>query len=229
MSTHQPIKTWAEHDRPREKLLQLGAQSLSEAELIAILIRTGTKSNTALDVSRMILTKANNNLDELSKLSAHDLAKIKGLGPIKAITIVAAFELARRKQQTIVPDKVVVKSSADAAQFFHALLSDLSHEEFWILLLNRANRVLGKRPISKGGISGTIVDPKIIFREAIEAKASGLILCHNHPSGNLKPSEADIDLTKRIKEAGRNLEIVILDHLIIGGASFYSFADEGIL
>ena len=229
MSNHQRLKDWSVEDLPREKLVKSGASSLSEVELIAILLRTGTKSLTAIDIARMLLSNSGNRLEDLCRCSISDLSKIKGLGPIKAITLIAAFELGRRRQLLPVQEKVQIRSSSDAAQYFQAQLSDLNHEEFWILMLNRSNKVLGKRVISKGGVSGTVVDPKIIFREALEARASGLILCHNHPSGNTKPSEADLQLTKKLKAAGNNIEIGILDHVIIAGTSFFSFADEGIL
>lgn len=229
MKESNSIKHWAENDRPREKLLRYGPQSLSDSELLAILLRTGTRNHNVLELSRHILAAADNSLDVLGRSTAGDFARIEGLGPAKALTLVAAFELGRRRQSLAMPQKAAIKNSQDAAIIFQSQLCDLSHEEFWILLLNRANRIIGKKGISKGGIAGTVVDPKIIFREALEARASGIILCHNHPSGNTQPSEADVQLTKKIKEAGRNLEITVLDHLIIAGSSFYSFADEGVL
>jgi len=229
MIEHLNIKDWALEDRPREKLMKLGKQSLSTAELIAILLRTGTRKSTALDLSRQVLGASNNDLSQLSRLTINDLSKIKGLGPVKAITLVAALELGRRRREEETPKKSQISCSKDAVDILQPHLADLNHEEFWIILLNKANRLIDKKSISSGGMTGTVVDPKIIFREALESRACAIILGHNHPSGNTKPSEADIQLTKKLKEAGKNLEISVLDHVIIAGSSFYSFADEGML
>jgi DNA repair protein RadC len=223
------IKSWSENDRPREKLMLLGKDSLSDAELLSILIRTGTASQNALEVARSVLLLGNNNLADLSRLTIEDLSKVNGLGKVKAITIIAALELGRRRRTAESSNIQKIKTSMEAVEIFRPHLADLSHEEFWILLLNRANVIIGKKNVSRGGLSGTLVDPKIIFKESIEARASGIILCHNHPSGNNRPSDADIRLTQKIKEGGRHLEISILDHIIIAGSSFYSFADEGLL
>ena len=226
------IKSWAEDDRPREKLLKKGKSSLSDAELIAILIGSGNTEETAVDVSKKILMKVGNNLNELGKLSAEDLSKdkkLKGVGIVKAITIVAALELGRRNRESEAVKKEKISSSKDVADIFQALLGDHPHEEFWVLLLNRANKIIDKIKISSGGVSGTVVDPKMLFRTAIMNLASSIILCHNHPSGNKKPSEADIKLTKQLKEAGKFLEIPILDHIIITDQDFFSFADEGMM
>lgn len=223
------IKSWSENDRPREKLMLLGKDALSDAELLSILIRTGTASQNALEVARSVLILGNNNLADLSRLTVEDLSKVYGLGKVKAVTIIAALELGRRRRTAESSNIQKIKASIDAVEIFRPHLADLSHEEFWILLLNRANNIIGKKNISRGGLSGTLVDPKIIFKESIEARASGIILCHNHPSGNNRPSDADIRLTQKIKEGGRHLEISILDHIIIAGSSFYSFADEGLL
>lgn len=226
---HLNIKEWAKEDRPREKLVKYGKSSLSTAELIAILLRTGTAKSTALDLSRQVLAFANNDLSSLCRLTISDLSKIKGLGPVKAITLVAALELGRRRREEETPMKSQITSSKDAVDMLQPHLADLNHEEFWIILLNKANRLINKKAISTGGMTGTVVDPKIIFREALEARACSIILGHNHPSGNNKPSEADIQLTKKLQEAGKNLEISVLDHVIIAGSTFYSFADEGMM
>lgn len=226
------IKSWAEDDRPREKLLKKGKASLSDAELIAIIIGSGNNEETAVDVAKKILMKVGNSLNELGKLSAEDLSKdkkLKGVGMVKAISIVAALELGRRNRESEAVKKEKISSSKDVADIFQPLLGDHPHEEFWVLLLNRANKIIDKKKISSGGVSGTVVDPKMLFRIAIQDLASSIILCHNHPSGNKKPSEADIKLTKQLKEAGKFLEIPILDHIIITDQDFFSFADEGMM
>jgi DNA repair protein RadC len=224
-----PITAWAEDDRPREKLMGKGRQALSDAELIAILIATGNTEESAVELSKRILASANNNLNELSKLTVNDLIKFKGIGEAKAITIVAALELGRRRKETETTKREKIATSANVYEIFKPVLLDLPHEEFWILLLNRSSLVLKKELISRGGVSGTVVDSKIIFKTAIENLASSVILCHNHPSGNTKPSEQDIQITKKLKEAGRLLEIPVLDHVIVSETGYYSFADEGIM
>ena len=225
---NQPIKTWSENDRPREKMLRHGKNALSDAELLAILIRTGTREKNAVEIARDILALGNQNLASLSRLSVDEMATIKGLGPVKAITICAALELGRRRRESeAILEKIA--NSRDAAAIMQPHLADLSHEEFWVILLNRANKVLTRKNISVGGTSGTVVDAKIIFKEAIQARCSGIILCHNHPSGNNRPSEADIQLTRKLKEGALQLDLAILDHIIIAGSSFFSFADEGLL
>jgi DNA repair protein RadC len=223
------IKSWAEEDRPREKLLLKGKAALSDAELIAILLGTGTKAVSALELAKSILNKADNNLNELAKLSVKDLQKLKGIGEAKAISIVSALELGRRRKEGEVLQKPKITCSEDAYQLMVAHLLDLPHEEFWILMLNKANLVLKKEQISMGGVSGTIADPKIIFRRTIEEGATGIILVHNHPSGNVKPSQADISLTQRMREGGQFLDIAVLDHLIFTNESYFSFADEGLI
>lgn len=223
------IKNWAEDDRPREKMLKLGASSLSDAELIAILLRTGNSSSTALDLAREILLSGQNDLQRIAMNGINPLANIKGIGKVKAITLHAALELGRRCRLAEVRQKPRISTSMDGFLLLEPLLRDLQHEEFWILLLNRANMVIDTRMISKGGVSGTVVDPKLIFHEALQQKASGIILGHNHPSANPKPSENDLKLTKKIKEAGQFLEISVLDHIIVAGNGYYSFADEGTL
>lgn len=223
------IKSWAEADRPREKLLLKGKSSLSDAELIAILIGSGNSEQTAVELAQHILRNCQNNLSNLARLSVKELQKHKGIGEAKAISIVAGLELGRRRKSEEPTKKMSIKSSQDAFNLLHGDLMDLPHEEFWLLLLKRNNEVIRKLMISKGGVSGTVVDAKIIFKYALEETASGIILSHNHPSGNLKPSQEDIRLTNRIKEAGKALDITVLDHLIITNESFFSFADEGLL
>jgi DNA repair protein RadC len=223
------IKEWAVEDRPREKMLAKGIRSLSEAELIAILIGSGNLEESAVEVSRRIMSSVNNNLNELGKKSIADLQKFKGIGPAKAITIAAAMELGRRRKESEPDEKPKVVTSADAAAIFKPLLSDLPHEEFWVLFLNRNNLVIDKMMVSQGGLSGTVIDVRIILKTALEKLACSIVLCHNHPSGNLIPSEADKDITKKIKEAGKHMDIPVLDHLIIGNDSYFSFADEGLI
>jgi DNA repair protein RadC len=223
------ILSWAEEDRPREKLLLKGKSALSDAELIGILLGSGTVSMSAVDLAKLILNDVDNNLNSLAKLSVKDLQKFKGIGEAKAITIVSALELGRRRRESEAPKKQRITSSRDAYDIIKPHLMDLAHEEFWILLLNRANIVMKKVQISAGGVAGTVADPKIIFKTALENLCSAIILVHNHPSGNLQPSQADRELTRKMKEAGHLLEIPVLDHLIVTDQSYYSFADEGIL
>lgn len=223
------IKSWAEQDRPREKMLEKGRQVVTDAELIAILIGSGNKNETAVELSKRILASVGNSLNELGKMSVADLSKFKGIGTAKAISIVAALELGRRRKESEIVKREKITLSKDVFDIMHPLLMDLHHEEFWLLMLNRANVVIKKELLSKGGVSGTVVDTKLIFKAAIENTCSSIIICHNHPSGNLKPSEADIRITKTIKEAGKLIEIPLLDHLIISDAGFYSFADEGMI
>ncbi|MBL4754237.1 MAG: DNA repair protein RadC [Flavobacteriales bacterium] len=223
------IKTWAEEDRPREKLLLKGRSALSDAELIALLIRSGSIEASAVDLSKQILANVDNKLGELAKMSVNDLMKHKGVGEAKAISIAAALELGRRRREEEGTRKKKITSSRDAYEVLGPRLEDLSHEEFWILLLNRANMVIGRFEISKGGISGTVADSKIIFKHALENLASAIILCHNHPSGNLQPSESDIKTTEKLKKAGMIMDILILDHIIISDSGYFSLADEGIL
>jgi DNA repair protein RadC len=223
------IKNWAEEDRPREKLILKGKAALSEAELIAILIGSGTKTLSAVDLSKLILSKYNNNLNELAKCSVEDLKKFKGIGEAKAITIVSALELGRRRKETEQLKKPRITSSKSVFEVMQGELLDLDHEQFWVLMLDRANQVIKKVQISAGGVAGTVVDQKILFKSALECLASGIILIHNHPSGNLKPSDQDIRLTKKIQNAGITLEIPVLDHLIFTNHAYFSFADESML
>jgi DNA repair protein RadC len=223
------ITDWAVEDRPREKLIQKGIASLSDAELLAILISSGTKDKSAVDLGRELLSVANNNLNSLGKLTIADLKKLRGIGTARAVTITAALELGRRRKLTEVQDVPQIRSSKDIADIFQPLLSDLLHEEFWILFLNRSNKVINKMKLSQGGISGTVTDVRIVMKTAIEYLASGIIVCHNHPSGNLNPSESDTKITQKIKEAGNLMDIQLLDHIIISDKDYYSFADNGLL
>lgn len=223
------IKEWAKDDRPREKLLIKGPTALSNSELLAILIATGSGAKSALDLAQDVLRLGKENLNELGKVSINELTKIKGIGEAKAITIAAAMELGRRRQATASLEKPVVSSSADVAAFLHTSLRDYRHEVFAVIFLNRANKINDFKIVSEGGITGTVADPRIILRTALEKEAVSLILCHNHPSGSLKPSRADEELTQKIKEAAKYFDIKVLDHLIVGDDGYYSFADEGIL
>jgi DNA repair protein RadC len=228
-SNYISIKSWAEEDRPREKLLLKGRNALTDAELVAILIGSGSRSESAVDLSKRILKSVENNLNELGKSSISELMKFKGIGEAKAISIAAALELGRRRQLSDVKKRPQIRSSRDAYNVIAQLLVDLPHEEFWILLLNRSNHVIGRSQISSGGTSGTIVDAKMIFKKALEVQASAIIMCHNHPSGSLKPSQADLSVTKKIKQGGTYLDIGVLDHLIISERGYCSLADEGLM
>ncbi len=221
------IKQWAEADRPREKLLHKGKQNLSNAELLAIILCSGNHKETALDLAKKILAQNNENLFELSKLGVHDLTRIKGIGKVKAITLLAALELANRKSSWKALSRDSVFNSKDVFNVMNTILNSSSYEEFWIILLNRANKIIHKTSISEGGISGTVADPRKIYKIALDYKACSMILCHNHPSGNVKPSEADIKLTQKLKNAGKLIDIYVIDHVIIGEGNFFSFADEG--
>jgi len=223
------IKNWALEDRPREKLMNHGTQSLSDTELLAILLGSGTRNISAVDLARQILESAGNNLHQLGKASISELKQIKGVGQAKALLLLSAFELGRRRNLTDTITKHKITSSNDAFKLFHPILGDIPHEEFWILLLNRSNQIIEKVRISQGGVSGTVIDTRLILRFAIEKLASGLILCHNHPSGNNQPSEPDKKITEKIQSAAGFMEINLLDHIIIADKTFFSFADEGIL
>lgn len=223
------IKSWAEEDRPREKLLNKGKGSLSDAELLAILLGSGSREDTAVGLAQKILHSVGNNLNELGKCSIAELKKFKGIGEAKAITVAAAMELGRRRQLSRIHEKPQVTCSRDAFNAIAPLLMDLPHEEFWMLLLNRANRILSREQVSQGGVAGTVVDAKLVYQRAIEGRACSIVLCHNHPSGNLSPSQADIDLTRKLKKAGETLDVVVVDHLIVGDGGYYSFADEGLI
>ena len=227
--TNLSIKSWAEADRPREKLSTQGRRALTDAELIAILIGSGSRTESAVELSKRILHHYDNDLNNLGKASISELSKFKGIGEAKAISIIAALEVGRRRTDTeaVIPETII--ASKDAYVIMRRHFIDLNHEEFWVLLLNRANKSIAKELISKGGLAGTVVDPKIVFNVALQHSAAYIFMMHNHPSGNLKPSNEDVYLTKKIVEAGRILELPILDHLIIGNDGYYSFADNSML
>ncbi|MEI6523035.1 MAG: DNA repair protein RadC [Bacteroidota bacterium] len=223
------IKQWAEEDRPREKLILKGRQALTDAELLAIIIGSGTPKESAVELSKKILSLANNNLFLLGNLTLEDLKKVKGIGEAKAISIAAALEIGRRRKESEPPKKLKIDSSKSAYEYIYQDLSDLPHEEFYVVYLKRSNEVIEKMSLSKGGLAGTVVDVRIILKRAIELQASALVLFHNHPSGNLKPSGADLDITKKIIEAGKFMDISVLDHLIIGHNKYLSLRDENLI
>ncbi len=223
------IKDWSKDDQPREKLLEKGASALSNSELIAILIRTGNLDESAVNLSQKILTSANNNLNELGKFSVTDMTKLKGIGMAKAISVIAALELGRRRKVDDILNKKKITTSHEVYEYFQPLMGDISHEEFWVLMLNRANKIIERQKISQGGMAGTVIDVKIIFRKALEARASSIILCHNHPSGNTSPSKSDIEITKKLYDAGKTMDISILDHVILSDHDYFSFADKGMI
>jgi len=233
MATYQPpkltIKNWSEEDQPREKLMLKGKSTLSNAELIAILIGSGNSDSSAVELSRQILDTFGNNLSELSKKNIHDLMKFKGIGEAKAISIIAALELGRRRKDSDKPDKKIIGSSRSVYDLMYESMVDLSHEEFWVVFLNRANGVIKKDRISIGGISGTVADVRMIMKMSIECLSCGIILVHNHPSGSFQPSLADKQLTQKLKEAGKLLDVPVLDHVIFTDNGYFSFADEGLL
>ena len=229
MQNKVSIRKWAEEDRPREKMLLKGRESLSDAELVAILMGSGNREESAVGLARRILSDVEDNLIGLSRKSIHDLMKYKGVGEAKAISICAALELGRRRRGSEIAKKDKIHSSKDAFELMQQHLSDLNYEEFWLILLRRNNSVIAKKQVSEGGVAGTVVDPKRIFRECLENGANSVILCHNHPSGNKNPSEADKTITKKIVNGGKLLDISVLDHIIVGEESFFSFADEGIM
>ncbi|MBK7311434.1 MAG: DNA repair protein RadC [Sphingobacteriaceae bacterium] len=226
---HINLKSLSEDDRPREKLMQMGRQHLSDAELLAIILGSGNTDETAIQLAQRILHESKNDINTLAKLSLNELQKFKGVGPAKAINIAAAFELGRRRKDTDVVEQPKITSSRDVFNLLNPKLADLPHEEFWMVLMNRANKVIKIESISKGGISGTVVDVRLVSKSAIENNTSSVILAHNHPSGNLKPSQEDISITKKIKEALKFFDITLFDHLIIGDQNYYSFTDEGAL
>lgn len=223
------IKQWSADDQPREKLLMKGAENLSDSELIAILIGGGSRGKSALDLAKEVLKLGKNNLADLSKLSVKELMKIKGIGEAKAISIASALELGRRRHASAPREKSIINASADVARYLQTLLKDHRHEVFAVLFLNRANKINHFEIVSTGGITGTVADPRMILKKALEEDAVSIILCHNHPSGSLKPSRADEELTQKIKEAAKYFDIKVLDHIIVSEDGYYSFADEGIL
>lgn len=218
---------WAPDDRPREKLLLKGAPSLSDAELLAILIGSGSAKLNALDLARCVLAKVGNDLNKLAKLNAYELREICGLGFAKALNVIAAIELGRRRQPDDVSQQTTITSARVAYDMMKPFLADLRKEEFWVLILNRRNVVIDKIQISIGGVSGTLADPKVIFKAALERLGSAIILMHNHPSGNLKPSVADENLTWKMRDGSKLLDIALLDHIIYTDCGYYSFAEEG--
>lgn len=229
MST-QSIKNWAVDDRPREKLALKGADSLSNSELLAILINNGTVNKSAVELAKELLGKVNNDLQKLAKLTVKEMVKlnVKGLGPAKAITIAAALELGIRRNMADSKKDVII-TSRDIAEYLRAKLKDHKHEEFMVVYLNRAAKVIHDETVSKGGIAGTIADPRVIIRKALENSATSIVLCHNHPSGSLRPSRQDEELTTKIKEAAKFFDIRVADHIIVSDEGYYSFADEGLL
>ena len=223
------IKNWATEDRPREKMIEKGREVLSDAELIAILIGSGNANESAVDLSRRMLKDINGNLIQLSQLSINDLTKYNGIGEAKAVSIAAALELGRRRRYAEAAQQTLIRNSRDAFEYFYMHTQDLVHEQFWVLLLNPANKVIRMVKISDGGVNGTSADPKRIFKTAIENNATALMLCHNHPSGNVEPSDADKTLTRNIVKGGKLLEIKILDHIVVGIDNYFSFADSGMI
>lgn len=223
------IKHWAEDDRPREKLLQKGKLSLSDAELIAILIGSGSKNESAVQLGKRILSSGKNNLNELGKFSVHQLCKFKGIGSAKAVSIIAALELGRRRRIEEALEKKKITSSASVFELMQPVIGELPHEEFWIIYLNNSNKVIEHLQLSKGGITGTLVDVRLTLKKALELGATAIILAHNHPSGTLLASAADKLLTKKLKTAAQSLDIKVLDHVIVTEKSYFSFADEGVL
>lgn len=224
-----PITHWAEDDRPREKLLLKGTNALSDAELLAILIGSGNREESAVDLCKRILSSQKNNLNQLAKLSVTELQKFKGIGEAKAISIVAALELGKRRRLEEALVNPVLSGSQSVYDILQPLLGDLSHEEFWVLYCNQSHSLIGKHLMAKGGITSTLVDVRLVLKKALELSAVGIILAHNHPSGKTSPSDSDISLTKKVKEAARLMDIRVLDHIIVTDKKYYSFADEGIL
>ncbi len=228
-NTFFPIRSWSEDDKPREKLLLKGKAALSDAELIAILIGSGSRNESAVDLSKRILNSVDNNLNALGKMTVTALLAFKGIGEAKAISIIAAMELGRRRRAEEAAELQKITSSQAIFEIMQPIVGELPHEEFWIIYLNNANKILSKSQLSKGGITGTIVDVRLVFKVALEQGAVGIILCHNHPSGTLQPSESDKQITRKLKLAGENLDIKIIDHVIVTDSSYFSFVDAGIL
>lgn len=223
------IKNWADDDKPREKLVHKGRSVLSDAELIAILIGSGNKSESAVELSKRILASVNHNLNELGKLSINQLQHFKGIGEAKAVSIAAALEVGRRRRGDDAEKIYRITSSKDAFELLYPLMGELEHEEFWIVYLNNSNKIIHKSQLSKGGITGTLVDVRLVMKQALEFGAVGIILAHNHPSGTIKPSAADKQITQKLQKAGEALDIKVLDHLILTQHNYLSFADKGIL
>jgi DNA repair protein RadC len=228
-SQNYSIKAWAEDDRPREKLLSKNPDSLTDSELLAILIGKGTKQKNAVDLAKELLGSVKNNLNELGKLELHDFLKLNGIGRVKAVIILAALELGRRRHITGALNKPIVRDSQQVAGYLRVMLQDHCREVFAVIFLNQANRVNHFEVVSQGGITGTVADPRLILKKALDSHAVNIILCHNHPSGNLKPSKADEDLTFKIREAARFFDIKVIDHIIVSHDGYFSFADEGMM
>jgi DNA repair protein RadC len=224
-----PLRDWSPQDLPREKLIDKGKSALSDAELISLLLGTGTRATSSVELGKRVLHCANNNLHELARMTVKDLTRVSGIGNSKAMAIVAALELGRRRRELDPESRPRLSKSADAFDLIKPVLLDIPHEEFWIILVNRANRLIKIGQVSQGGVAGTVADPKIIFKMALEELASGIILAHNHPSGNLSASQADIELTRKLSAGARLLEIQVLDHIILAGQKYFSFADEGLM
>lgn len=223
------IKKWAKDDRPREKLLGKNPSTLSDSELLAILIGNGHREKNAVELAKDVLRLGKNNLNELGKVTIQEMMRLKGIGKVKAITIVAALELGRRRQAALSLDKPIVKGSRDIANYLQALFRDLPHEVFAVAYLNQANRINHLEIISKGGITSTVADPRVILKKAILEDAVSLVICHNHPSGSLQPSKADQELTRKLKEAAKLFDISLFDHIIVSESGYFSFADAAIL
>lgn len=223
------IKEWAEDDRPREKLMLKGAEAMSHSELVAILLNHGTKNKTAIDLAKDLLQLCDNDLERLGKLSLNDYTKVNGIGPAKAVTIAAAMELGRRRNGGDILKKITITGSNDIAQYLKSTLKDYPYEVFAVVFLNRANRIRHFEIISKGGLTGTVADPRLILKKALEVEATSIVLSHNHPSGNLRPSKADMNITEKIKHASAYLDIQVLDHIIVSDEGYFSFADEGMI
>jgi DNA repair protein RadC len=223
------IKAWAVEDRPREKLINRGISSLTDGELIAILISSGNRKESAVELSLRILDSIHHNLHELGKMNRDELKRFRGIGEAKALTIIASMELGRRRNQSEALDNQQIKGSKNAADFIRPSIGDLSHEEFWVLYLNRRNKVIDKQKLSQGGMTGTVIDVRLVLKSALEKHATSLIFCHNHPSGNLEPSDADKRITRQLKEAAALMDMPVIDHLIVTQSGFFSFADEGLL
>ncbi len=231
MNTYQKlsIKEWAVEDRPREKLLHNGVKNLSSAELLAVIIGSGNKKQSAVELAQSILAGCNNDLNQLAKKTVRELMQLKGIGEAKAVSIVAALELGRRQKAFTSRQKSRITCSRDAFEYLLPFVEELGHEEFWVIFMNRANKILEAKNVSSGGITGTVFDIRLVLKEALQIEAVGLILCHNHPSGNTHPSQSDKDLTAKARKAAQLMNINVLDHLIIAGSSYFSFADEGII
>lgn len=228
-SIHAQVSNWQQEDLPTRKLITKGVAALTNTDLLAILINTGSKEKSALELAKDILNLANGNLNELGKLSLHSLQGVKGIGEIKATTIIAAIELGRRRHSALPVESLTVRNSQEIAEYLRVILKDFHHELFSVIFLNRANKIKHFQIISQGGITGTVADPRLILKRALEENATSIILSHNHPSGNVKPSKADEELTSKIKNAASYFDITVLDHIIVSDDGYFSFADEGMI